>query len=149
MLNFFKQKKKNDLPYDAKLIKKFHKDHKKLVATAIKISKKIEAEEHDKIKPLLKQLKLEILGHFMEEDIKLYRYLKKYYANSEESMALINTFEESIKAIQKDVISFLDNYTQENSTLDTNFKKRFHTIVNDLGNRIETEENSLYTLYIP
>ena len=148
MFSFLKSKNSRGLDFDSKLIKKFHKDHEKLVKTITKISENLEQNKEKKAKTLLKQLKIEILGHFMEEDIKLYRYLKKYYAESTDTMALVKNFETSIKTIQRDVIDFLDTYTQEESTLDENFKKKFYAIVDELGTRIETEEQSLYTLYV-
>jgi hypothetical protein len=148
MLRFFKGNGKNSLGFDSKLIKKFHKDHIKLVKTITKISESIESNDEKKTKTFLKQLRVEILGHFMEEDIKLYRYLKKYYVDSEDTMALIKNFESAIKKIQKDVISFLDTYIKEDKRIDRNFKEKFSLIVENLSTRIETEENSLYTLYI-
>jgi regulator of sigma D len=148
MFDFFSKKDQNGPKYDNKLIKKFHKDHEKLVKTITKIVKSLEKKEDKKSKALLKQLKIEILGHFMEEDIKLYRYLKKYYATAPDTMELVKHFESSIKTIQKDVINFLDTYTQENKTLDKAFETKFYAIVDELGNRIKTEENNLYTLYL-
>jgi hemerythrin len=148
MFDFFSKKDQNGLQYDAKLIKKFHKDHEKLIKTITKIVQNLEKKEEKKAKALLKQLKIEILGHFMEEDIKLYRYLKKYYANSAETMELVKHFESSIKTIQREVIDFLEAYTQENKALDKAFETKFYTIVDELGNRIKTEENNLYTLYV-
>jgi iron-sulfur cluster repair protein YtfE (RIC family) len=149
MFSFFKKKKsKIDVPYDTKLIKKFHKDHEKLIKTVTKISNAMEEGDTKKVKSLLSQLKTELLGHFMEEDIKLYRYLKKYYVEEDDITKTITMFEESIKDIQKDVVSFLDHYTKENTPLDKKFDEQFNAIVNALGTRIRTEENNLYTLYI-
>jgi len=149
MFSFLKKQKKNGLNYDTKLIKKFHKDHEKLVKLITKISKAIEEENSKKTKALLAQLKLEILGHFMEEDIKLYRYLKKYYADNEDTKITIKMFEESIKTIQRDVIDFLDYYIKEHNPLDKAFKEKFYNIVDAFGTRIKTEESNLYTLYLP
>jgi len=136
------------MPYDTRLIKKFHKDHEKLIKTVNKISTAFRANETAKVKSLLSQLKVELLGHFMEEDIKLYRYLKKYYQGEKEITTTVTMFEESIKEIQRDVVAFLDYYTKENVALDKKFYEQFEEIVNALGTRIRTEENSLYTLYI-
>jgi len=149
MFSFFKKKKgKIDLPYDAKLIKKFHKDHEKLIKTVTKIDTALQANDTKKVKALLAQFKIELLGHFMEEDIKLYRYLKKYYHDEEETTKTVAMFEESIKDIQRDVVAFLDHYAKENTPLDAKFKEHFDEIVEALGTRIKTEENNLYTLYM-
>lgn len=89
-----------------------------------------------------------MLGHFMEEDIKLYWYMKHYYKDSEHTINTIKTFEESIKKIQKDVVAFLDYYSQETIMLDETFEKEFNSIIDALSTRIVTEESNLYTLYI-
>ncbi|MBA1432631.1 MAG: hypothetical protein FAF04_03320 [Epsilonproteobacteria bacterium] len=88
------------------------------------------------------------LGNHQRNLHQLYRYLKKYYTNSPETIELVEHFEGSIKTIQKDVINFLDTYTQENKHLDKTFKEKFYAIIDELATRIKTEENNLYTLYI-
>jgi RNase P subunit RPR2 len=148
MFSFLKKKDHRALHYDSKLIKNFHKDHQKLIKSIKKISYYLDRNNEKKAKNLLKQLKTTMLNHFMEEDIKLYRYLKKYYCDSNETLAVVKNFETTIKIIQRDVVEFLDCYTQENSKLNNDFKEKFYAIVNDLDSRIETEEQSLYTLYI-
>lgn len=151
MFGFFKKEKKKKSPipmYDTKLIKKFHKDHKKLVGHIGDIQKALSVGNMAKVKLGLKKLKIEILGHFMEEDIKLYWYMKHYYKDVPDTVKTIKVFEESIKKIQKDVVQFLDYYSQETSKLDSVFEEEFNAIIDALGTRIETEENNLYTLYI-
>jgi len=151
MFGFFKKEKKKKSPvpeYDAKLIKKFHKDHEKLVKQVTLIKKLVATNETAKAKQGLKKLKMELLGHFMEEDIKLYWYLKDYYRDSPDTIETIKMFEETIKKIQKEVVAFLDYYAQENIKFDMVFDKEFNGIVEALSTRIATEESSLYTLYI-
>lgn len=142
-------KKKSPIPeYDAKLIKKFHKDHEKLTGHVANILKAVDNNETVKAKQELKKLKMDMLGHFMEEDIKLYWYLKDHYKDSSSTIETIKMFEESIKQIQKDVVAFLDHYVNENIPLNDTFKREFENIVHALSTRMETEETNLYTLYI-
>ncbi len=151
MFSFFRKEKKKKSPippYDAKLIKKFHKDHEKLVTQIGIIVKHIETKKIEKAKEGLKKLKMSILGHFMEEDIKLYWYLKDYYKENDSTMEIIIMYEESIKKVQKTALAFLDKYSAENIPLDTVFNKQFDEIIDVLATRIETEENNLYTLYV-
>jgi hemerythrin-like domain-containing protein len=147
MFSFLKSSSSNGLKYETKLIKKFTADHKKLEITISKILENLESNKEKKAKKFLEQLKTEMLNHFMEEDIKLYRYLKKYYADSSETLSVVKNFESSLKTIQKDAINFLDNYTQASQTLDDSFKEEFQDIIEALKSRIEKEENKLYTLY--
>jgi iron-sulfur cluster repair protein YtfE (RIC family) len=149
MFGFFKkEKKKSPVPdFDSRLIKKFHKDHEKLVKVVTDIVNAVESNEIVKAKRELKKLKMELLGHFMEEDIKLYWYLKTHYKESENTIETIKMFEESIKKIQKDVVKFLDHYAQPEVALDQTFKKEFDAIVEALSTRMATEESNLYPLY--
>ena len=150
MLSFLKKNKKKDknMPdYESGLIKKFHKDHKKLVKYIGNIQEAINAGKEAKAKQYLRDLKVEMLGHFMEEDIKLYWYLKAYYKDVDGAMQTIKMFEESIKKIQREVVDFLDMYAESSKPLDATFTKGFNEIVSALAARIKTEEESLYTLY--
>jgi len=151
MFGFFKKEKKKKSPvpdYDGKLIKKFHKDHEKLVQHITNIKKAVETNHPEKAKQGLKQLKMEMLGHFMEEDIKLYWYLKDRYKDSPDTIETIKMFEESIKKIQKEVVAFIDHYARDDIKFDMVFDKEFSGIIDALSTRIATEESSLYTLYV-
>ena len=150
MFSFFtkKKKKKNPAPdYDSKLIKKFHKDHEKLVKQVTLVKEAVENNEPQKAKQGLKKLKMEMLAHFMEEDIKLYWYLKHHYKESSDTIETIKMFEESIKRIQKEVVAFIDHYSRDEIKFDMVFDKDFQGIIDALSSRMETEESSLYTLY--
>ncbi len=152
MLSFFKKKEKKKKspvpPFDAKLIKKFHKDHAKLVETISEIESAYAQGKVKDVKRKLQGLKLAILGHFMEEDLKLYWYLKDRYKDDPSTIETVKIFESSIKKIQREVIGFIDRYTQEEMPLDETFKEEFDAIVNALSSRIMTEESNLYTLYL-
>ncbi|WP_457746724.1 hemerythrin domain-containing protein [Sulfurimonas sp.] len=150
MLSFLKKSNKKDknMPdYESGLIKKFHKDHKKLIKHIGNIQNAVKAGKDAKAKGYLQDLKVEMLSHFMEEDIKLYWYLKSYYKDVDGAMQTIHMFEESIKKIQRSVIDFLDKYAESARPLDATFKQGFDEIVTALATRITTEEESLYTLY--
>ncbi len=145
-----KVEKKSRVPaYDAKLISKFHKDHEGLVEQIGKIQEEMNKVHPDsaKIKKLLKSLRMQLLGHFMEEDIKLYWYLKDYYKDEAASFSVVKQFEESIKGIQKEVMRFFDYYSLDKTELDREFEIKFEDIVTELSARIASEESNLYTLY--
>lgn len=145
------EKKKSHVPpYDAKLIAKFHKEHKNLVSHIGAIHKAMDGGGlgTGKVKKLLQSLKMELLGHFMEEDIKLYWYLKDYYKENDNALRVVKSFESSIKEIQKDVMYFFDYYSQDEVALDDEYIQKFERIVEALSSRINSEEENLYTLYI-
>jgi len=154
MFSFFKKGKNKKskstdvVEYNPTLIKKFCKAHEKLEVTINKVLEDTKKQDTVAIRKSLKQLRLEIIGHFMEEDISLYRYLTHYYKQDENTLELIMAFESSIKEIQKGVLAFLDKYIQQNANYDKIFEARFTDIVESLTTRVEAEENNLYTLYI-
>ncbi len=153
-MNFFglfgkKERKKDGSPtYDPKLIPQFLRDHKELVKQVEAINEAIEkGASETKIKQMLKLLKTKLLGHFMTEDLKLYRFLRTRYKNDRDVLATIGSFESSIKEIQREVLQFFDHYTIEGVALDREFVKKFSEIADALATRIDAEESSLYTLY--
>ena len=152
LFNWFKEeKKKSHVPaYDARLIKKFHKEHKNIVSHIGKIQKAMDegAIGTGKVKKLLKSLKMELLGHFMEEDIKLYWYLKDYYKEDVNALEIVKSFESSIKEIQKNIMHFFDYYSKDDVILDSEYLLKFTQIIEDLSIRVHSEEENLYTLYV-
>ncbi len=150
MFNLFNKDKKdsNTLKYDKKLISKFHKDHLKLLELIRTTNEAIETGNIKKSKKYLIKLRMAILEHFMEEDIKLYCYLKRYYKKDPDTLNTVEMFEETIKDIQRDVLSFLSRYSKEEVELDGLFQRKFLATVKEFAVRIKTEESKLYTLYI-
>ena len=151
MLNrFFKFifKFKQGEPFDPKLIHQFHKDHQKLVSIALDIKHQTKRGGNDiLIKTLLKTLKVEILIHFAHEEKTLYKYLNVLYKNDTANKALVDEFNTSMHKIQDVVEKFMDKYTVLNVKYDENFSIQLDNIIDALANRIDTEENHLYTLY--
>ena len=150
MFNLFNKDNENNntLKYDKKLISKFHKDHQKLIELIKTTHEAIEANNIKRSKKYLIKLRMSILEHFMEEDIKLYWYLKRYYKKNPDTLNTVEMFEETIKDIQRDVLSFLSKYSKEDIELDGLFKRKFLATVKEFATRIKTEESKLYTLYI-
>ena len=145
---FQKSNVNKSLTYDSGLIKKFHKEHVNLVAHIGDIQNACSQSNPKKAKKHLQNFKMELLGHFMEEDIKLYWYLRDYYKDNQHASELIKSFENSIKEIQRDVMKFLDHYSREDVTLDAKFKSQFSDIIDTLSSRISSEETNLYSLYV-
>jgi len=131
--------------YDKNLIKEFKKDHKKLVKILTKI---VHEKDATTIKQLFIVFRTEILGHLLSEDIRLYKYLREYYKNNQNTLKLILEYEQSIKDIQKAVLNFIEFYTKNNVKFDDLFKTKLNSIIEALLSRIETEEKNLYSLYV-
>ena len=146
-----KVKKKSHIPpYDSRLIAKFHNEHKAIVSHIGSVQQAMDegAIGTGKVKKLLKSLKMELLGHFMEEDIKLYWYMKDYYKEDADVLDIVKSYEQSIKEIQKDIMKFFDYYSHDDVLLDEGYVKKFGEIVEELSVRVDSEEENLYTLYV-
>jgi len=133
--------------YDNRLIERFAQDHRQLADAVKRIENSWNRGDWGKTIKLLKRMEKAVLDHFMQEDLKLYWYLRKYYADDPAQLATIRFFEDSIKPIQKEVVLFFDRYTRKDAILDETFKKNFDSIVRELSRRIEAEEAQLYPLY--
>ena len=149
ILKKFKKNRKTKVAYNSRLISKFHKDHQKVIKIVEKINKAINSDDKKAIVTSLKELKMTLLGHFMEEDMMLYQYLKEYYKDVPVTYELIVEFYESIKDIQRTLLNFLDKYLKNDLVaFDKIFESDFKAVVEALSHRVESEECSLYTLYI-
>ncbi len=150
MFNLFNKEKKDTktLKYNKKLIDKFHKDHHKLLELIKTTNEAIESGNVKKSKKYLMKLRMALLEHFMEKDIKLYWYLKRYHKKDTHKLNTVEMFEITIKDIQKEILSFLSKYSKEDVELDDMFKGKFLVLVKKFSTRIKTEENKLYTLYV-
>jgi len=141
------ERKDSSLRYDNRLIDRFSEDHRLLAEAARRIEGSWSRGERRKTVKLLKRMEKAVLHHFMQEDMKLYWFLKKHYADDPAVLATIRHFEDSIKPIQKEVVLFFDRYARKEAVLDETFKKDFDAIVRELSRRIEAEEAQLYPLY--
>ena len=148
-----KERKDSKVSFESKLVPKLLNDHKKLVEKVQAIESELHKPrgeiDEKKIRNLLKSFRVELLGHFMEEDIKLYWYLEHRYGHNDTAIETIKSFKESIKGIQKEVMRFIDSYTVRDLPIDNEFFITFREVVKALSDRIQAEENNLYPLYIP
>ena len=148
LIELFKKKERNFRPqFDKKLVQKLTKDHLALFKQVGKIETAFSKNDTKKTKKELQILRSMTLDHFIEEDLKLYWYLKTLYADNLQTLEEVKYFEESIKDIQVTVINFFEHFSKKDVALDANFRNDFNSIVKALITRIETEEKSLYTLY--
>jgi len=152
LFDFGKKKRSKHMPdYDPHLIEKFKKEHEELVSYISSIQEAMEQGVSGTgiVKNSLKHLRMQLLGHFMEEDIKLYWYMKEYYKEDPTAYDIVMTYEESIKDIQKDILKFFEHYSRDDVRLDAEYRRKFRQIVSELSDRVSSEEEHLYTLYRP
>ena len=142
------KRKKTEQPYDSRLIDRFRAEHRDLAKLLGIVHDAQEIQNSAKVKTTLKKLKTKILGHFMQEDVILYRYLKAYYKDEVASYEIICAFEAEIKDIQRAALKFFDKYTTPGAMYGPTFVREFEEIVEAIVLRVETEESNLYPLYV-
>jgi hypothetical protein len=89
--------------------------------------------------------------HLLEENIRFYTYLRVCLKNDAENARLMHAMKSEMEGIGRVVTQFIWHYLQFGID-DTNIKK-FLTDLQGIGaaleDRIQREEASLYTLYLP
>jgi hypothetical protein len=137
--------------YDISTIEVLEQDHRKLLyyLESIEAAMMQGTLGTGVVKNSLKYFRMHLLEHFMEEDIKIYQYMKSYYKYDHSTYKLIESYEESIKVIHKNVVEFFEYYSQDDVPLDDEYREKFKHIFQELVYRISLEEQQLYKLYRP
>jgi len=134
------------LSKNQKLVKKWTKEHEDIVVLAHKVIGEYSKNNHDNAKDALKKLNTLAVDHVMNEDIEFYKLMKDQKRITSKSEAMVREFTHTFKGTKMALMTFLKKYTQDDITLDEEFFTTFNSLVGVLGERIEFEENNLYSL---
>ncbi len=127
-----------------KLVKQWKREHEEMVAFANKIILSYSLGDKTSLRKELVGLRKLAVEHLMQEDIELFKLLRKSKDLEDEMEDLIKEFTETFRDTKSTLLNFLREYTRENSQLDKKFFDTFNNIVEVLSKRIEFEENNLY-----
>lgn len=140
------------LHYDQNLIPQFLSDHRKLLSIFGDIIAAMKQKNAGLVKEKMSIFGDELNGHLLKENIRFYVYLQHNLKNDPESIAIMHEFRKEMQHIGKAVVDFLRKYTEESDWSDAvwqNFQQEISGIGKVLTKRIQTEENTLYPLYLP
>ncbi len=132
------------LSKNQKLVKRWRKEHEKIVVLAHKVIASYSKNDHDTTKKELKALNVLAVDHLMDEDIQFYRLLKDQKRVDSDTEELVNEFTDTFKNTKNTLMKFLTHYTRPEVVLDDEFFDAFNSIVGVLGERIAFEEENLY-----
>lgn len=140
-----------NIQYDPALIGRLTGEHKELLSLYDQVAKAVAANHIAKVPSLLGEFKVSLMEHLLQENVKLYAYLKTNLATNEQNSEIINEFQHEMGKIGRTVMGFLRTYTETPLTPENldEFKKQFEAIGAALVSRIQREEQTLYTLYMP
>ena len=134
------------LSKNQKLVKKWTKEHEQIVVLATKVIGEYSKNNHSNAKSALKKLNTLAVNHVMNEDIEFYKLLKDKKRMTTVNQGSVKEFTTSFKSTKVALMNFLSKHTREDAILDDAFLSSFTDLVGVLGERIEFEENNLYSI---
>jgi len=169
MFGFLKKKPKKDLEdrlaehpetavapgtqihYNPDLIAELEQDHRDLLQLYTETLESFNNKELKKVSEKLERLRIDLQGHLITENVRLYVYLDHIFEGDEINAELIHGFRVEMDRIGRNAMKLLRKYEslQENSELAASFEEDFSQIGKTLGERIKKEEQVLYPLYGP
>jgi len=129
-----------------KLVKKWQKEHEKIVELAHKVIGEYSKNNDAGAKKALKELNELAVDHVMNEDIEFYKLMRDEKRIDSKTEVLVDDFIKSFKQTKLALMGFLSKYSKDETPLDDEFFKTFNEIVDVLGERIDFEEKNLYYL---
>lgn len=122
-----------------------------MVATYGQIAILIQQNKFDEIQSLLAVLKTEFNRHIMQENVSFYCYLEQQFAQDENHLETIKEYRKEMNGISHAFIKFIKKWQTEYISLENlaEFQSEYDAVGDVLAQRINREENELYTLYQP
>ena len=127
-----------------KTVKRWMKEHEEIVTLAHKVIAAYSNNNHSLAKKELISLNSTAVNHLMNEDIELYKLLKKRNDIHHKTENDIKIFKENFMNTKINLMKFLTYYSKTETQLDDDFFDQFNSLVGILGERIDFEENNLY-----
>lgn len=139
------------IQYSPELVAQLKDDHQALLATYGRIKSAYEAGDLAATSARLEQFRGQILAHLLKENVRFYIYLEHALAGDPASQALVHQFRHEMDGIGKAVMAFLDKYRQiaVGTSLAGSFGADLASIGSVLVQRVRSEEETLYPLYLP
>jgi iron-sulfur cluster repair protein YtfE (RIC family) len=136
--------------YHPQLIQELEHDHQQLLAVFTQITAAHKAGDLSKTASLLNNFRSGLSAHLLKENVRLYIYLERALAKDPSSHALVHQFRTEMDGIGKAVLDFLARYRHiaDDPSLAGSFGADLAAIGNVLVQRIRSEEDTLYPLYL-
>ncbi len=141
-----------NIRFDPKLVAELKSDHEKLVALFHEIVGTTGKRDSEVLISQLGKFGNALRGHILKENVRFYVYLKSSLQSDESSLAIMQEFAQEMQQIGRAVTDFLNKYNNVKQWDDAQwsvFSRDLNGVGQVLTKRIETEENTLYPLYMP
>jgi len=143
---FFLGKNDQSIEKNAKVVNKWKREHRKLEEYAGKVIASYDENKPKRAKKYLHKLELLALNHLMDEDVTFFDLEKTARLRDIHIVDAMKEFRRSFSGTKKVLFHFFFYYTSPKTILDETFREKFDAIVSALVQRIEFEENNLYTM---
>ncbi len=140
-----------EIRYDPKLIERFSGQHVELVNEIQLVKKFLVAKNYPATIESLRSFKVMLQQHLLEENLRFYTYLTHCLINDSEGRELMNDMRIEMGEIGRLLTRFIKHYLEFgiNDLNAETFDSELTGIIHALADRIDREEKSLYTLYMP
>jgi len=133
------------LTKNQKLVKKWTKEHEKIVLLTNRVIAEYSKNNHKKSKKFLVELNNLVVDHVTDENIEFYKLQRDASRLSSQNMLDVEEFIRTFADVKKDLMKFLTKYTRKDTPLDDDFFETINKIAEVLIERIEYEEAKLYS----
>lgn len=140
------------ISYDPKLIDSLLDDHARLGTVFGQIETAVKAGDFNEVRKLLVHFKSGLQAHILTENVRFYTYVEALTASDPENARIMHEFRRDMNAIARQVVDFVKKYQAcdfSSRTEREQFAKDHATVGALLEQRLDSEENDLYPLYIP
>lgn len=139
-----------EIRYDANLVPHFVTTHQQLAQLVTSLRASVVAGRYHEATQLLRQFKVGIFQHFLEENVRFYTYLTYCLKNDPEGSEIMADMRQEMGQIGRAVTRFVKAYaTGIDAGNASTFLPQLDGVIATLSDRIQREETSLYTLYQP
>lgn len=140
-----------EISYDPNLVAHFTAHHRQLVSQVGKLRAAASSGNYDEAAQALRKFRTLLYEHLLEENVRLYTYLSYCLQDTGEGHELMTDMRREMGDIGRAVTRFIKAYTDIgiNAGNVAVFVQQLDDITVALADRIEREERSLYTLYLP
>ena len=141
-----------NIKYDPNLIAELKADHGLLIDLFKGLVITTEKRNEQMLTEQLHEFGNKLRGHLLKENVRFYVYLRASLQADESSMSIMHDFAHEMQQIGRAVTDFLNKYTSIphwDESHWTVFEHDLNAVGKVLVQRIESEEGSLYTLYLP
>lgn len=139
------------ISYSDHLIPQLKHDHIELVEIYGAIAVFIQQQQYEYIVPSLEELKSRFNLHIMQENLHFYCYLEQSFQKQQDQLDMIKCYRKEMNAISTTVVRFIKKWQSQtiNEKNIFDFTEEYNSVGEVLAQRIDQEENHLYTLYQP